>query len=285
MASQVLITTQSLPVTHFLSPVRLERNLWAHRDLIRQLTWRNVLSRYRGSALGLVWSFLIPVMMLLVYSFVFGVVFKARWPRTPDDSKVSFVLTLYAGLLVYTLFAETLSAAPALIVGNPNYVKKVVFPLEILPVCSLGAALIHFVVGIVALLLCSLLVAQRVSPTLWLFPVVVLPLLLMTLGAAWFLASLGVYLRDVSQFIGVALQMLIYLSPVFYALEQVPVGLRTFMLLNPLTPIVQHARDTLLWGVVPDWRSLGLVLIFSLLILQLGYVWFMKTRRGFADVL
>lgn len=280
-----VITTQTLPVSYYLRPSRLLRTCWQHRDLIRQLTWRNVQTRYRGSALGLTWSFILPLLMLAVYTWVFGVVFQSRWGTAADTSMVTFALTLYCGLLVYVLFSETLNIAPQLIIGNPNYVKKVVFPLEILPLCSLGAALIHFLIGVVALLLCSLAFAHTISSTLYCFPLVLLPLLMFTLGLAWFLASLGVFLRDVGHFIGIILQMLMFLSPVFYSLEQVPVGFRTAMQLNPLTPIIQSARQTLLWGQHPDWLVLAAVFVVSAVTMQLGYVWFMKTRRGFADVL
>lgn len=279
------ITTRSLPVGYYIRPARLFGTLWHNRDLIRQLTWRNVLGRYRGSSLGLAWSFLLPLAMLGVYTFVFGVVFQARWPNAGNQSMLSFALTLYAGLLVYTLFSETLGTAPSLVVGSPNYVKKVVFPLEILPVCSLGAAMISMLIGLVVLLTFSVLFTHTISATLYLFPLVLVPLMMLTLGLAWFLASLGVYLRDVGQFIGVVLQVLMFLSPVFYSLEQVPAGFRSVMRLNPLTSIVQNARDTLLWGRMPDWTSLLVVTVLSAVLMQLGYVWFMKTRRGFADVL
>ncbi len=280
-----LISTRSLPVTYYLWPGRMLGTLWAHRDLIRQLTWRNVLSRYRGSSLGIAWSFLIPLMMLLVYTFVFGVVLKAKWSSGGSDSMLSFALTIYSGLLAYNLFAETVSSAPYLIIGAPNYVKKVVFPLEILPVCMLGAALVQFVVGIFALLLCSLILADGLSITLYCFPLVVVPLVMCSLGLAWFLASLGVYVRDIGQFITILVQMAMFLSPIFYSLEQVPPSFRSVMKLNPLTTVVQGARATLLWSQFPDWRTLLMVTVFSAVLMQLGYVWFMKTRRGFADVL
>lgn len=280
-----LITTQSLPVTHYLRPTTLLRMLWEHRELIRQLTWRNVLSRYRGSALGITWSFILPLLMLTVYTFVFGVVLKAKWGNTDDSSMLGFALTLYSGLLLYGFFSETLASAPGLILGNPNYVKKVVFPLEILPVCALGAALVQFIAGIAVLLVCSLIFMQQISTTLYWFPLVVLSVGMLTLGLAWFLAALGVYLRDIGQFIGVALQMMMFLSPIFYTLDQVPPNFRTIMMLNPLTPLVQSARSTLLWSETPHLPALLGATVVSAVVMQLGYVWFMKTRRGFADVL
>lgn len=283
--SATLITTHSLPVSYYLRPATLVRTLWEHRELIRQLTWRNVSGRYRGSTLGVAWSFLLPLMMLAIYTFVFGVVFKSRWGGTAETSMLSFALKLYAGLVVYGAFSETLGLSPTLIAGNPNYVKKVVFPLEILPVCTLGAALFHLLVGTLMLLACALLFTWRVSATLYWFPLVVLPLAMITLGLAWILASLGVYVRDIGQFIGVLLQVMMFLSPIFYSLEQVPAGFRTAMQLNPLTAVVQNTRYTLLDGRWPDWRALLILTAASAVFMQLGYVWFMKTKRGFADVL
>ncbi len=280
-----LITTHSLPVSYYLRPTKMLRTFWIHRELIGQLIRRNVLGRYRGSSLGVAWSFLLPLLMLAVYTFVFGVVFQARWPHAGNPSMLGFALTLYAGLLIYGLFAETLGAAPNLIIANPNYVKKVVFPLEILPFCSLGASFVHFLIGVAVLLLFAAVFTHGISPTLYWFPVVLLPLLMLTVGLAWFLASLGVYLRDIGQLIGVLLQVLMFLSPIFYSLEQVPPGFRAAMQFNPLTPLVQNARHTLLWGRAPDWSSMLAVTFASAVVMQLGYVWFMKTRRGFADVL
>jgi lipopolysaccharide transport system permease protein len=284
-ASATLITTHSLPVSYYLWPATLLRTLGEHRELIQQLTWRNVTGRYRGSTLGVAWSFILPLLMLTIYTFVFGVVLKARFGTTTESSMVSFALKLYAGLVIYGAFSETLSMAPLLIAGNPNYVKKVVFPLEILPLCTLGAALFHMLVGTLMLLACSLVFMQHISPTMYWFPLVVLPLSLLTLGLAWILASLGVYLRDIGQFMGVVLQVLMFMSPIFYSLEQVPAGFRAVMRLNPLTVIVQNARHTLLEGAWPDWRALLILTAASAVFMQLGYVWFMKTKRGFADVL
>jgi lipopolysaccharide transport system permease protein len=280
-----VISVRSQPVSYYLRPTTLLRTLWAHRDLIRQLTWRNILVRYRGSILGVLWSFLLPLLMLAVYTFVFGVVFKSRWPNPKAASTGGFALTLYCGLVVYALFSETLNAAPQLIVGNPNYVKRVVFPLEILPLCSLGAALFQAFIGVIALLICEVIFTGGLSATLYWFPIVLLPLLTFTLGLAWFLASLGVYIRDAGQVIGIVLQVLMFLSPIFYSIEQVPPGFQTAMRANPLTVIVESARSTLLWGKSPDWAWLAVTGAASLVVMQLGYVWFMKTRRGFADVL
>ena len=285
MQETTRIDPRSLSVAHYLRPDLIPRTLWRYRGLIRQLTIRQVQARYRGAALGLLWSFLLPLIMLAVYTFVFGVVLGSRWPNAVSQSTAGFALTLYAGLIVYGLFSETLGLAPNLIAGNVSYVKRVVFPLEVLAVCALGAALVQALIGVAVLLLGSLIFTYTVSPTLVWFPLVLLPLLPLTLGLAWWLASLGVYLRDTGQVIGVVLQVLMFLSPIFYSIEDKPFAFQVAMRANPLTVIVVNARNTLLWGQRPEWSWLAAVTVISLIVLQLGYAWFMKTKRGFADVL
>jgi len=282
------ISTQSRPVGYYLRPLTLLRTFWAHRDLIRLLTWREVVSRYRGAALGLVWSLLLPLAMLTVYTFVFSVVLEAKWPVRVSTSKFEFALTLFAGMFLYALFAESVGAACGVIVANASYVKRVVFPLEILPIVKLGAALIHALISFLILMVAVQLFLGHLSVTLGYFPIVLLPLLMLTLGLSWFLASVGVYLRDTSQVVGVLLSILFFMTPIFYPLAQVPPDLpliRLIMQLNPLTGIVENARRTLLWSQPPEWTSLGITLVLSAAAMQLGYVWFMKTKRGFADVL
>ena len=185
MQETMRIEPRSLSVAHYLRPDLIPRTLWRYRGLIRQLTIRQVQARYRGAALGLLWSFLLPLIMLAVYTFVFGVVLGSRWPNAVSQSTAGFALTLYAGLIVYGLFSETLGLAPNLIAGNVSYVKRVVFPLEVLAVCALGAALVQALIGVAVLLLGSLIFTYTVSPTLVWFPLVLLPLLPLTLGLAW----------------------------------------------------------------------------------------------------
>ena len=180
---------------HEVNPVKQFLNIWRSRDLIWQMTKREVIGRYRGSVLGLFWSFFNPVLMLIIYTFVFSVVFKARW-GTGGESRFEFALILFAGLIVYNLFAECLTRAPALIVGNVNYVKKVVFPLEILPLVVMVAALFHSIVSLSVLLIFFVLASASLHWTIVFAPLVILPLLLTTIGLSWILASLGVFLRD-----------------------------------------------------------------------------------------
>jgi lipopolysaccharide transport system permease protein len=252
--------------------------------LIFSLVKRDVIGRYRGSVMGLLWSFFNPLLMLAVYTFVFGVVFQASWTEG-SESKVEFALVLFAGMLVFSLFSECLSRAPGLILGNVNYVKKVVFPLEILPVVVLGSAFFHFLVGLVVWLIFYLLFFGIPSPTILQLPLLILPLILMTLGFSWFLASLGVYLRDVGQIIGVVITVLMFLSPIFYPIDRWPEALRPFMHISPLTFVVEQARSTMIWGKSIDGVAWLIYMAISTFVTWFGFVWFQKTRKGFADVL
>lgn len=270
---------------HFsLSARAMLGSAWRNRALISTMTRREVVGRYRGSFLGMFWSLFNPVLMLVIYTFVFSVVFKARW-SAGSDSKTEFALMLFAGLMVFNLFAECINRAPALIVGNVNYVKKVVFPLEILPWVALGSALFHFLVSLVVWLVACIILFGQLQATALLLPLIMLPLLLFLLGVVWFLASLGVYLRDVSQVVGVLTSMLMFLSPIFYPLTALPEQYRAVLEANPLTPAVEGARAVLFLGQQPDWLAWAGYCLAATLICWAGFAWFQKTRRGFADVL
>ena len=260
------------------------RTLWVHRQLIARMSRREVIGRYRGSALGLVWSFLTPLFMLAIYTFVFSVVFKARW-GTEEESRTQFAVVLFAGLIVHSIFAEVINRAPQLVLGNVNYVKKVVFPLEILPVIQLVAAFFHGLVSVVVLLVAKLVFTGSVPFTALFFPVVILPLLILILGLSWALASLGVFARDVGQTIGLITSVMLFMSPVFFPIQSLPDYLQPWMQLNPLTFIIEQVREVLVWGRQPQWFGLFVYRLFALAVSWLGFAWFQKTRKGFADVL
>jgi lipopolysaccharide transport system permease protein len=267
-----------------ISPREMVASFWRNRSLIKTLVQREVVGRYRGSVMGILWSFFNPVFMLMVYTFVFSVVFKARW-SVGSDSKTEFALVLFAGLIVFNLFAECVNRAPGLILANVNYVKKVVFPLEILPWVALGSALFHTLVSLGVWLIAYLIFFGVPHLTVLLLPVIILPLLLLIIGVTWGLTSLGVYLRDVSQFIGILTTVLMFLSPIFYPAIALPEGYRYLLLLNPLTPAIEQIRDVLFWGKAPDMSVISVYMLAALLIAWLGFAWFQKTRKGFADVL
>lgn len=262
----------------------LLRSLWLHRQLIARMSRREIVGRYQGSVMGLLWSFLNPVFMLAVYTFVFSVVFKARW-GTGEESRGQFAVVLFAGLIVHALFAEVLNRAPQLILGNANYVKKVVFPLEVLPVVQLLAAAFHALVSVLVLLAAQWIFNGGVHWTVILLPVVALPLLALTLGVAWMLSSLGVFVRDVGQTTVLATSVLLFLSPIFFPINALPASFQAWMHLNPLTFIIEQVRAILVWGQQPDWSGLAQYSIAAVLVGWLGFAWFQKTRKGFADVL
>jgi len=267
-----------------LSPQEMLASLWRNRFLILSLTKREVIGRYRGSILGLFWSFFNPLFMLGVYTFVFSVVFQARWGGG-TGSKVEFALILFAGLIIFNMFAECFNRAPYLILGNVNYVKKVIFPLEILPWVVLGSALFHAVISLSVWLIAYMVFFGLPHPTLVFLPLVFAPLSLFTLGVCWALASLGVYLRDVGQVVAIMTSVFMFLSPIFYPVTALPPNYRPLLWLNPLMPAIEQIRAVLFWGRFPDWGLLGIYWLGSSLAAWIGFVWFQKTRKGFADVL
>lgn len=265
-------------------PVSLAISLWKNRSLISQMTKREVIGRYRGSVMGLTWSFFNPILMLAVYTFVFSEIFKSRWVGV-DTGKGGFAILLFVGMIVHGLFAECANRAPSLVMSNSNYVKKVVFPLEILPVITLGSALFHSCISLLVLLVAQLLIVGTLSWTALLFPLILLPLILATLGISWLLASLGVYLRDVGHVITVLTTVLLFLSPVLYPVAALPAAYQPWLKLNPLTYIIEESRSVLLFGNLPDWGSLAIAIAVGALIATVGFWFFQKTRKGFADVI
>jgi lipopolysaccharide transport system permease protein len=266
------------------TPGEIVASSWRNRNLIKELVKRDVIGRYRGASLGLVWSFLNPLFLLAIYTFVFSFVFKARWSQG-NESKTEFALVLFAGLIVFGLFSECVSRSPSIILANANYVKKVVFPLEILPLVALGSAIFHALISIVVWLSAYLLFFGWPHLTVLWLPVVLFPLALYTLGFSWFLASLGVYLRDVSQLIGTLMTALMFISPIFYPASALPEPYRAAMYVNPLTSAIEQVRNVMYWGRSPSAWEFGLNLFVGAVIASLGFAWFQKTRKGFADVI
>jgi len=266
------------------SPPMIFLSLWRHRYLIWQMTKRDVIGRYRGSVMGLFWSFFNPLLLLAVYTFVFSVVFQARW-GVDTGNKMNFAVVLFSGLIVHAFFADCINRAPGLILSNVNYVKKVVFPLEILPWIAMGSALFHAGMSLLVLLGFIAWTNGGFHWTVIFLPVVLSPLLLLTMGASWFLASFGVFVRDVGQAMGLVTMALMFLSPIFYPISSLPEAYRGYLYLNPLTFMIGQTRAVLLMGNLPNWAGLGLYLLISLLVAWLGLFWFQKTRKGFADVL
>ena len=258
-------------------------SLYINRSLLRSLVIRDIQGRYRGTALGFLWALIYPLMMLAVYAFVFGGVFNTRW-STGGGIK-DFIQMLYCGLIVYGVFSETLTRSPTAMLSNPSYIKKVVFPLELLPFSHLLSAMFNALVGFVLLCLFLLVQSHTIHATALLVPLVLLPLLMLTAGLAWFLAAIGVFFRDIGQMIGVIMSVLLFLSPVFYPVSSTPALAKKLIYLNPLTYPIEELRAVLILGVQPHWLHW---LIYSGVATVIGIagLWvFQKTRSAFADVI
>lgn len=260
-------------------------SLWRNRKLISQMTKREVVGRYKGSILGVAWSLFNPLLMLVIYTFVFSVVFKPQWNLGGEESKAQFAMILFVGLILFNLFAEVLNSAPGIILANANYVKKVVFPLEILPVINMGVALFQVLASLLVLLVAFVIFNGYLNWTILYMPLVLMPLVILILGMAWILASLGVFIRDVGQSIGVFTTIMMFMSAVFYPISSLPERFQPWLKANPLAFIIEQAREVLILGHHPDWSGLGICALMAVVVVWAGYAWFQKTRKGFADVL
>lgn len=268
-----------------LNPVLLPRIAWENRWLLKQLVFRNIAARYKGSLLGLLWSFIQPLLMLCVYTFVFSVVFQARWGVDAGGGRGAFAIIMFCGMALYNIFSESVNSNCTIVTGNPNFVKKVIFPLEILPLAQTASTCVLGLAWFILLFFGAVFVFGTLSFTMLLLPLILLPLAIFSLGISYFVASLGVYVRDTQYVVGVVLQILFFMTPIFYPIQAVPEKFRWPLQLNPMTILIEEARNVFLYGRLPNWILLGVALLVSLVMLQLGFAWFHKTKKGFADVL
>jgi lipopolysaccharide transport system permease protein len=265
------------------SMIRRERT-W---NLLRQLVAQELRSRYLGSMLGLAWLVLVPLLTLGLYSVVFGGFMKARWATQEVSGVSSFALVLFPGLLVFNYFAECVNRAPSLVLSNPNYVKKVVFPLPVLGLATALAALVQFFVGLLVWCGLSLWLGHPLTWRIFLVPVVMLPFVALVIGLVWAASAIGVYVRDLLSFAPIVTQVLMFLSPVLYPVENVPAGLRWIFVLNPLTFVVEEVRTLLLspgTSPFPWWNLAGYACVGAVVALA-GLKLFRALRPGFADVI
>lgn len=267
-----------------ISPIRASINFIRARELISALIWRDVMGRYRGSLAGIFWSFLNPLFSLVMYTFVFGVIFKARW-GLQAESTFDFALILFAGLIVHALLSDCISLAPYLVLGSPAYVKQVVFPLEILPLVSLGSGIFHTAISLFLLILVWIITHGEAPLAMLFIPFLLAPLCLISLGCGWFLSATAVYFRDIGQIVSFISKALLFFSPIFYPASSVPEPFRSLMKLNPLTYIIENIRDGMVRGEFPELRSYLIYSLVSLAVAWIGYIWFQKLRSGFADVI
>ena len=285
MLPTVYTASKKIPLAQLVLPWHIVANLHRHRLLIEQFVKRDVLSRYRGSYLGLLWSLLRPLSMLAMYTVVFGYIFESKLGTHPNESKFDFTLALFCGLILFDFVAECVARAPTLVLTNPNYVTKVVFPLEILPVMTVGAALTQLVISCVPLLIALFCAHGSVPLTALYLPLILLPLVIFCLGITWLLASLGVFIRDINSLMPVVLMIILYDSAIFYSINRVPSNFLPLVLGNPLATIIDQARNAVLWGSPPVWGRYGFVLLASFVVMIFGYAFFMRTKSAFADVL
>ncbi|APR34022.1 MULTISPECIES: ABC transporter permease [Citrobacter] len=275
----------SLATKKSKNPIVFLKTVKNNRELIYELIKRDIASRYQGSVIGFMWSFINPIIMLSVYTFVFSVVFKARWSADSTGSKTEFALILFSGLLVYNLFSECLNKSPGLILSNVNYVKKVIFPLEILPFVVLGTAFFHMLISFVVWVIFYLIFFGIPHVTIFLFPLTLIPLMFLIIGLSLFLSALGVYLRDIGQIIILVTTVLMFMSPIFYPIQALPDNFKIIMEFNPLTFIIEQVRAVIIFGNSIQWQKWGVWTIVSMIITCFGFAWFQKTRGGFSDVL
>lgn len=293
MPELVIRTSRPTPIGEFLRPSRVAAMFARHRDLITQFAAREVGERHKGAYLGAAWNVVNPLLSLAIYTFVFGVLFESRWQEAAQAGSGgahgktisgAFVLPFFLGHSLFHFFSECVNRAPVVVASRTNFVKKVVFPVEILPAVSVLSSLVYPVVSIACLLVVQVLIMGYIPVTALLLPVVALPLIPLCLGLSWLLGAVGVYVRDLRHVMLVVTQLSMFLTPVFYPVDRIPESWRGAYMLNPLAIVLEDARAVMLWGRNPDWAAWGAVLLVSLVVMQLGYAVFMKAQRGMADV-
>ena len=258
-----------------------------NNQLIRSMIKRQVIGRYKGSVIGLAWSFFNPVFMVFAYTIVFSMIFKMRWvvDGSNSESRTQFGLILFAGMIIFNFFSEVLNQSHSLIISNSNYVKKVVFPIEILPIISLGAAFFHTIVSFIVLFISFFIFNGYLDWHILFLPFVFGPLFILSLGISWLFASLGVFIRDAGQLIGLITTLLMFLSPVFYPIAAVPHKLKFWIMMNPVSFIIEETRALIIFGQNPNWTGILIYLVISICIAWFGFYFFQKTRKGFADAI
>ncbi|HLB34829.1 MAG TPA: ABC transporter permease [Chthoniobacterales bacterium] len=278
------ISSQRLPLSDLLLPWKIIVRLAAYGSLLKQFTWREVQKRYKGTFLGLFWSFMTPLLMLSVYTVVFGFIFRGSYGH-PGETKTQFALGLFCGLLLWELIAGVISCAPGLIINNANFVTKVIFPLEILPIVMITATLFHTAIGFIPLLLFLIISQGAISlSAISIFPIFI-PVLLYSLGIAWILSALGVFLRDISAMIPAAITILMFVSAIFFPISAIPPVWRWAIMLNPAAVLISMARNAVVFSQWPHWSMYGIQFAISMMVAIVGYALFMRVKPAFADVI
>ncbi len=284
--AEIIISPERIPPPAYFDPLPIARDLWKNRQLIFSLAIRDVQARFAGSWFGAAWIVLKPLFLLAVYTFVFGVVFHARWAQAEEANSVfSYSVALFCGLVAFGIFAESVGTAPFLIQRQAGFVKKMVFPVQILPVAFLLSVVLSAMPSAVILMIGVFVLRGTIPLYALLFPLVVLPLALLALAFSWGLAAVGVFFRDLENGVGLAIALLYFSTPIFYPAEAVPPPYRTMLTFNPLSVIVGAARDVVVWGHPPNWGSLAAVMLISVMAAQVGYGLIIRVKHSFPDVL
>ncbi len=260
------------------------KTLYRNSYLLKQLVKKDIQQRYQGSVLGILWSIIVPVLMLIIYTFVFSEVFQAKWDIDTSD-KYQFALVLFCGLSAFNMISEVMNRSTTLIASNTNYVKKVIFPLEILPVVITLSSLFNCVICYAILIAAKIILYKNVSATLYMIFLALIPLIVMAVGLGLLISALSVFLKDVGNIISVLVMVLMYMSPVFFPLSAVPQNFRGLCAANPMTYIIENLRNVVLYGNSLNWEFYGISCLIALLIFLLGEIVFMRAKEGFADVL
>ena len=269
----------------YLNPWVIFRDLYVNRELLRQFTVRNVQIKHKGSYFGLLWSAITPLLMMGLYYFVFGIIFQRTYGMIDNESGTDFALGLFLSLTLFQFVAEALTVAPLIIVSNPNLVKKVVFPLSILPAATIGAALFHFLVSLLLVFLGMLIFGRGLGwGNLWL-PVIVFPMILLTMGLTWLLSSLGVFFRDIGHFMQVVTSIILYGSAIFYSTSMIPAEAWSIMKFNPFIHVIDMSRSVLLWDMPLNLMDLSYLYLIGIIAFVVGYAVFQKSKSAFADVM
>jgi len=271
----------------FLSPAAILRSLWGNRTLLRQLSKSRFAAGHREDILGVAWLVLEPLVMLAVYAVVFVFIFHVRWERVPG-AELGTTLYLYAGIVTYQIFAQSLAMSSAIVRDSRSYVKLMVFPTEILPASVVGGMMVPTLIGYVLIIVVALVGGIGLPATVLLLPVVLIPMYLMILGLAWFLSALCVFIPDTRTITMLITHFAFFLTPIVYPLARVQAGAPTLyrlLMLNPMTTIVESVRAVMIKGAMPPWIAWAAVTVVSALICQLGFAFFMRSKRNFADVL
>lgn len=279
------MTSSQTQRSQAFAPIALVVDLWRYRSLLWQFTLRNVELRHKGSHLGLIWSFLNPLLMLAMYVLVFGFIFRGRFHPLHEESRMEYALVMFLGLAIYHFVAEVVGISPMLITGNPNFVKKVVFPLEILPVSSVGAAFFHFMITLALVFVGSVLAGLPLTiGVLWL-PIILVPLVAIAIGSSLLLSALGVFWRDISQLAQFLVLGLMFASAVFYPISQIPPAAWTVLKFNPFIHAINESRNVVFWGLHPSLPHIAYLYCCGFAALAVGNSVFQRLRSSFADVL